>query len=231
MLAARGADATISLAGRTLSPAALPLPTRIGGFGGAAGMGQYLEQHGIRALVDATHPYAARISAHAAEAAAAAGVPLLALRRPPWVAQPGDDWTEVADVPAALAALGAAPRQVFLALGRQELHGVAAFPQHRYLVRSVDPILPPLPVPQVQCLLARGPFDAQAEHALLRAHGIEAIIAKNSGGAATYGKIAAARSLGVAVLLLRRPVLPAVTEVASPEAALAWLDHPARLGV
>lgn len=216
---------TLSLAGRTANPASQPVPVRIGGFGGAEGLAAYLRAERIAALIDATHPYAAVISANAARAAAAAGVRLLALRRPPWQAVAGDRWTEVADVPAAVAALGPAPRRVFLALGRKDIQPFGAAGQHHYLVRSVDPVVPPLPVPHATYLVARGPFAETAERALLGAHAIEAIVAKNSGGEATYGKIAAARALGIEVILLRRPPLPAVPSVASVTEAAAWLDH------
>jgi len=216
---------TLSLAGRTTAPAAQPAPVRIGGFGGAEGLAAYLRAEPIRALIDATHPYAAVISANAARAAEAAGVRLLALRRPPWQAVAGDRWSEVADVPAAVEALGSAPRRVFLALGRKEIQPFGTAPQHDYLVRSVDPVVPPLPVPHASYLVARGPFAEATERALLRAHAIDVIVAKNSGGEATYGKIAAARALGIEVILLRRPPLPAVPSVASVTEAIAWLDH------
>lgn len=216
---------TLSLAGRTAAPAVQPVPVRIGGFGGAGGLARYLSVEGIDTLIDATHPYAAVISANAARAAQSAGVPLLALRRPPWRPIAGDRWIEVADVPAAVAALGAAPRRVFLALGRQELAPFAQAPQHRYLVRSVDPVDPPLAVPHATYITARGPFTEADDSALLREHGIEVIVAKNSGGSATYGKIAAARILGLAVIMPSRPPLPAVRAVETVEDALAWLDH------
>jgi len=222
----KGHDVTLSLAGRTASPAAHPVPVRTGGFGGAPGLADHLRAEGVERLVDATHPYAARISANAAEAARQTGIPLLALRRPAWARQPGDDWTEVDDAPAAVVALGAAPRRVFLALGRQEARAFEAAPQHAYLIRSVDPIEPPLAVPRAESLLARGPFEAAAEHALLAARGIEAIVAKNSGGAATYGKIAAARALGLPVILLRRPALPEGEAVESIGAVLDWIGAP-----
>lgn len=224
-------ETTLSLAGRTLAPVRQPVLVRTGGFGGAAGLAAHLTQAGIDLLVDATHPYAARMSANAAAAATAAGVPLLALRRPAWERQPGDRWTEVADVPAAIAALGTVPRRVFLALGRQEIRPFAAAPQHRYLVRSIEPIDPPLAVPRADYLLARGPFPEADEQALLAAHGIDAIVAKNSGGSATYGKIAAARARGIEVVILRRPalpdisLLPDISAVPDVMAALAWIDH------
>jgi precorrin-6A/cobalt-precorrin-6A reductase len=215
----------LSLAGRTAAPAVQPVPVRIGGFGGAGGLADYLSAERVDALIDATHPYAAVISANAARAAQSVGVPLLALRRPPWTPVTGDRWIEVADIPAAVAALGEAPHRVFLALGRKELTPFAAAPQHHYLVRSVDPVDPPLAVPYATYLTARGPFAEADERALLGAHAIEVVVAKNSGGTATYGKIAAARSLGLPVIMPARPPLPDVTAVETIEDALAWLAH------
>jgi precorrin-6A/cobalt-precorrin-6A reductase len=216
---------TLSLAGRTASPAAQAVPVRVGGFGGAQGLADYLAAERIDALVDATHPYAATISANAARAGELRKTPLLALRRPPWLAVTGDRWIEVDDVRGAVAALGSAPRRVFLALGRNELAPFARAPQHHYLVRSVDPVDPPLAVPHAVYITGRGPFSEADEHALLAAHGIELVVAKNSGGDATYGKIAAARALGLPVILLRRPALPDVAAVDTVEAAVAWLDR------
>ncbi|MFL5289491.1 MAG: cobalt-precorrin-6A reductase [Rhodopila sp.] len=214
----------VSLAGRTVNPLAYPVSMRVGGFGGAEGLACWLREHGVRALIDATHPYAAQMSQNAASAAGLTGVPLLALRRPAWTPIAGDRWIEVADAVEAVAALGAAPRRVLLALGRQELGPFEAAPQHWYLVRSVDPVDPALAVPQAEYLLGRGPFDAADEEALLRSHCIEFIVAKNSGGSATYGKLAAARALGIEVLLFRRPLPPSVREVGTVAEAVAWLD-------
>ena len=216
---------TVSLAGRTTAPAAHAVPVRIGGFGGAEGLGQYLTAERIDALVDATHPYAAIISANAADAAAATRVPLLALRRPPWMPLPGDRWIEVADVAAAVQALGEAPRRVFLALGKSEIGTFAQAPQHHYLVRSVESVEPPLAVPHASYVTGRGPFTEADDRALLAAHAIDLVVAKNSGGTATYGKIAAARALRLSVILLRRPTLPAVPTVETVEDAVRWLDH------
>lgn len=216
---------TLSLAGRTAHPAALPVPVRSGGFGGVAGLVDYLKAERIDALIDATHPYAAVISANAAQAARMTGVPLLALRRQSWVKVDGDRWTEVADMNEAVHALGDKPRRVFLALGRKEVAPFAQAPQHQYLVRSVDPIDPPLAVPHAEYIRARGPFNEDDERALLADRGIDVIVSKNSGGSATYGKIAAARALGIDVIVLRRPALPEVPAVETVDAALAWLDH------
>ena len=225
-LAARADCAPLlSLAGRTQSPRPQPTPTRIGGFGGAEGLARFLAENRIRLLIVATHPFAARISAHAATAAAEIGLPAIQLTRPAWQAQPGDRWQEVDMVVQALEALGSAPKRVFLAIGRQEAAAFEAAPQHAYLIRSVDPVDPPLTLPRVKTLLATGPFDEAEEEALLRAHGIDVVVAKNSGGAATYGKIAAARRLGLPVILVRRPPLPALRQASSIAEVLAFADH------
>jgi precorrin-6A/cobalt-precorrin-6A reductase len=216
---------TLSLAGRTTAPAAQPVPVRVGGFGGAEGLAAHLVAERIDVLVDATHPYAAAISANAVRAAALAKVLFLALRRPAWAAIAGDRWTEVADVAGAVVALGARRRRVFLTLGRQEIAPFASAPQHHYLIRSVEPVEPPLAVPHAAYITARGPFREADERALLTHHGIDVIVAKNSGGTATYGKIAVARALGAAVIMLRRPLLPDATAVETVEDAVAWLDH------
>jgi precorrin-6A/cobalt-precorrin-6A reductase len=220
-----GLDVTLSLAGRTASPATQPVPVRIGGFGGVAGLVNYLVCECIDALIDATHPHAAVISANAVEAARQSNVPSLALRRSPWVAVAGDRWIEVNDVREAVRALGQAPRRVFVALGRNELAPFAAAPQHHYLIRSVDPVDPPLPLPQVSYITGRGPFSEADDRALMTEHRIGVVIAKNSGGTATYGKIAAARALGIDVVMLRRPLVPEVTSVETVDDAVAWLDH------
>ncbi len=215
-------DTTLSLAGRTKNPASSPLPTRVGGFGGAAGLQAYLAENAIDLLIDATHPYAAQIAQNAAEAAAEIGLPMLAVRRPPWEPKKGDRWQIVSEFGEAADLLGAAPRRVFLALGRLELDAFAKAPQHDYLIRSVDHP-GPLPMPNVTVITARGPFDFASEEALLRKHGIEVLVCKNSGGNATYGKIEAARKLGLPVLMLVRPSLPWAETVETPEAAMAWL--------
>lgn len=216
---------TLSLAGRTAQPLPQAVPVRTGGFGGSDGLARYLSAERIDALIDATHPYAAVISANAASAAGTARVPLLALRRPPWRREADDNWVEVDTIEDAVKALGKAPRRVFLALGRKEIAPFAAAPQHCYLVRSVDPVDPPLAVPRASYITARGPFTEQEDRALLERHNIETIVAKNSGGDASYGKIEAARALRLPVIVLKRPVLPDVASVATVDAVLVWLDH------
>jgi precorrin-6A/cobalt-precorrin-6A reductase len=220
-----GLDVTLSLAGRTASPVAHAVPVRVGGFGGAAGLADYLVTEQVDALIDATHPYATIISASAMAAARQTAVPFMTLRRPPWTALAGDHWLEVNDTRAAVTAIGKKSRGVFVALGRNDLKPFAGAPQHRYLVRSVDPVEPPLPLPQVAYVTARGPFSEADDRALMTAHEIEVVIAKNSGGSAAYGKIAAARALGIEVIMLRRPAAPAAPAVETVEDAIAWLDH------
>lgn len=221
-------ELTLSLAGRTENPIAQQVPTRVGGFGGVEGLAAYLKETKADLLIDATHPYAARISANAAKAAQFAGVPILALRRPGWERQEGDRWTEVDAAAGAPAALGLTARRVFLALGRQEVGTFEAAPQHHYLLRSVDPVEPPLGVPHVDYLLARGPFREEDERRLLIEHRIDIVVSKNSGGGATYGKIAAARALGVEVVMIRRPVLPTVPSAPGIPELLAMVDHSLR---
>lgn len=221
----RDVDVIVSLAGRTAAPPRMPVRARTGGFGGASGLAAYLVDEHVDLLIDATHPYAAIISANAAEAVARAHGRILALRRPPWQQQVGDRWIEVADLQEAVRALGDAPRRVFLAVGRNDLAPFEAAPQHRYLIRSVDPVTPPLRLPHAEYLTARGPFGEAEELALLKQHKIEMIVSKNSGGDSTYGKIVAARALGLEVVMPRRPRLPDVPSVASVDEALAWLDH------
>jgi precorrin-6A/cobalt-precorrin-6A reductase len=218
-------EVVVSLAGRTKSPAPQPVPVRAGGFGGATGLADYLRNERIDALIDATHPYANVISVSASAATRQAGVALIVLRRPPWRGVAGDRWSEAVDVADAVCSLGERPRRVFVTLGRTELAALTTAPQHFYLIRSVDPVEPPLPLPRVRYITERGPFSAADDRALMSAHAIDAVIAKNSGGSASYGKIAAARALGIEVIMLRRPVPPDAPAGETVDEVIAWLDH------
>lgn len=220
-----GLKVTLSLAGRTAHPAEQAVPVRLGGFGGALGLAEYLTTERIDALIDATHPYADTMAAHAAEAAARTKVPIIALKRPAWTPTGGDNWIEVDGVAEAVAALGPTPRRVFLTIGRNDIGAFQTAPQHFYLIRSVDPVEPRPALPQAQFILARGPFSEDDERALLKQHRTEFIVAKNSGGGATYAKIAAARAFAIAVVMLKRPRLPDTPFVATVPEALSWLDH------
>lgn len=229
-LADAGVDAVYSYAGRTATPPAQPIPTRTGGFGGIEGLVAYLAAEAITHVIDATHPFAAQMGANAAAACASTGTPLLRLERPAWTAKPGDAWTHVPDVEAAAEALPEKRAVVFLAIGRQRLEVFAQKPQHRYLLRLVDPPEAPLPLPDAEAIIARGPFDAAADRGLMQAHGVQIVVAKNAGGQGAEAKLAAARALGIPLILIDRPPRPAVETVATPEAALAWC-HRTDLGV
>lgn len=224
LLAADGRfDATLSLAGRTERPAPQPLPTRVGGFGGVDGLAAFLTAEHVDVLVDATHPFAERISDNAVAAATRAGAPLLVLQRPAWTPAPGDRWTEVPDLAAAARALGETPRRVFLTTGRLGVAAFQAAPQHRYLLRSIDPPAAADLPPRCDVLLARGPFTVDAEIDLMRREAVDIVVTKNSGAAAASDKLVAARALNLPVLMIARARHPGATTVATPEAALAWL--------
>ncbi len=215
----------LSLAGRTAAPVLPPVAVRIGGFGGVAGLAEWLRAERIAAVVNATHPFAARISDNAVAAAGITATPLLRVLRPAWTPTAGDAWQEVPDMAAAARALGPVPRRVLLTVGRQDLAPFAAAPQHFYLVRSVDP--PPaetLP-PRAQVIAARGPFAEAAERTLLRDHAIGVLVTKNAGGSATRGKLDAARAGGVKVVMVARPPPAAGATVADTAGAMEWLDH------
>ncbi len=229
-LAGAGIDAVYSYAGRTAAPLDQPIPVRTGGFGGVAGMAQFLHDQQISHLIDATHPFAAQISQNAIAACAQARVPLVALERPAWQAAPGDDWTCVPDHVAAVAALPDRPARVFLAIGKQTLAAFAAKPQHHYLLRLVDAPDGPLPLPDAIAVVARGPFDVAADLDLLRAHRISHVIAKNAGGAGAEAKLIAARALGLPVILIDRPnfdqpVLSPRQVLVSVAQVMNWLGH------
>ncbi|WP_127902465.1 cobalt-precorrin-6A reductase [Solirhodobacter olei] len=230
-LAEARVDAVFSYAGRTGAPVAQPLPQRIGGFGGVAGLVNWLTAERITHLVDATHPFAAQMSAHAVAAAAETGVTLLAFERPPWRAGAGDRWTHVPDTAAAIAAMPQAPTRIFLAIGRQGLSAFAAAPQHHYLLRLVDPPEAPLPLPDAHAVIARGPFSEAGDRALLETHRIDLILAKNAGGSGARAKLDAARALGLPVILIDRPEVPDRPVAASVAEVMAWLSHSSRLGV
>ena len=228
--AAQGVDAVFSYAGRTANPVPQPLPTRIGGFGGVAGLCDYVQANRITHIVDATHPFAAGMSRNAIDASLACGVQLLAFERAPWHPKKGDNWTHVSDIATAVAALPDTATNVFLAIGKQNLGPFAAKPQHHYLLRLVDPPAA-LPLPQASVIIARGPFDVDSDTGLLRDHHITHIVAKNAGGSGAEAKILAARALGIAVIMVDRPTLPPRHVLASVPQVLAWLGHSAERGV
>jgi len=214
-----------ALAGRTRTPVLPAGCVRIGGFGGAAGLAAYLREDGIGLLIDATHPFATRISAHACEAAARTGTPHLALVRPPWRLAPGDRWIDAATTADAAAAIPAGAGRVFLTVGARALAPFAGRDDLWFLVRLVDPPAAPIPLARHRLICARGPFAEEDERALLRDHRIDCVVTRASGGAATAAKLAAARALGLPVVMVRRPPAPPGERAASIEDALAWIER------
>lgn len=225
-LQAAGVPAIYSYAGVTQTRRTPALPTRVGGFGGVAGLMQYLRAQGITQVIDATHPFAAQMSRHAVEACAALGIPLLAMERPAWQALPGDQWLRVPDMDAAAQALAPHMQRVFLSIGRKQLAAFA--PQaaaRRFVLRVIDQTDEPLPLPasSYELLIARGPFALDEERALLQRYAIDCIVSKNAGGADTYAKIEAARALRIPVVMVERPQLPVRLRCETPQQAMEWL--------
>lgn len=214
----------LSLAGRTQNPLPVPIPSRIGGFGGVDGLVAFLRAEKIDLVVDATHPFAAQMSAHACAACQRAKIPLLVFSRPAWTPGEGDQWTEVADMEAAVAALGATPRRVFLTQGRLQLAAFAAAPQHFYLVRAIDEPAELALLPRHKFVSARGPFALEDELALMRDENIACLVTKNSGGEATSAKLLAARILGVPVVVVARPPGGDAEQASRLEEVLRWLE-------
>lgn len=225
-LHAAGVPAIYSYAGATQTRRNTALPTRVGGFGGVAGLLQFLRDERITHVLDATHPFAAQMSSHAIEACAQLGIPLLAMERPAWQAQAGDRWTTVADMSAAAKALPQDGSTVFLAIGRKQLAAfVPCADGHHFVLRVVDAPEAALPLPAASCelVIARGPFQLADELALLRQHRVSTVVSKNAGGPDTYAKIEAARQLGLPVVMVQRPRLPARALCETPDQAMQWL--------
>lgn len=213
---------TVSLAGRTSHPLPLPGEVRLGGFGGITGLEAWLRDNGTDLLVDATHPFAARMPHHAAVACSATGVPRLRLLRPEWPKTPGDHWHRVPNLPGAadkLATMGA--QRVFVTTGRMELEPYTKLSGVWFLLRSVEPP-DPLPFAAAEVIIDRGPFDEDSERELMRRHRIDALVTKNSGGPAG-AKLAAARSLGIPVVIVDRPPAPQGPTVEGVDQAEAWV--------
>lgn len=221
-LHAEGRDAIASFAGVTRAPLQPDGPVRTGGFGGAEGFRRFLAQAGIRAVLDATHPFAARITARTARLCAEAGLPHAVLSRPAWRAGPGDRWHAVA-TPAEVAEVVPPGAAVFLAIGRQDLPHYAGLAGRRIVIRSIEPASAAL-FPGATVLTARPPWSVADETALLRAHRIDWIVTKNAGGTGARAKLDAARDLGLDVAMVDRPPLPPGARVlADVGAALDWL--------
>jgi precorrin-6A/cobalt-precorrin-6A reductase len=220
-LHADGVAVTSSLAGRVSRPRLPEGAVRIGGFGGPAALARWLHVHGVDAVVDATHPFAERISASAASAAAEAAVPLLRLARPGWRERPGDRWHWVDDLDAAAAAIPGRGERVLLTTGRQGLAAFAGIEDAWFLVRCVDPPRPPLP-PRHALVLDRGPYTLDGELGLIDRHALDLVVTKDSGGDHTRAKLDAARARGLPVIVVRRPPGSRVPAEESVAAAARW---------
>jgi precorrin-6A/cobalt-precorrin-6A reductase len=216
-----------SLAGRTHTPHLPPGEVRVGGFGGAAGLRDYLMRGKIDLMIDATHPFAERMHGNAAEASRSSGVPLLRLERPLWQPQSGDHWimADSADHAARLAPHHG--KRAFLTTGVKDLGAFRDIETVWFLVRLVEPPDGPLPLRHSELIRGRGPFGAADEEALMKRHHIDLLLSKESGGESTYGKIEAARKLEIPVIMIRRPAAaPGVDARGSVDAAIAWIDGP-----
>jgi precorrin-6A/cobalt-precorrin-6A reductase len=219
-----------SLAGRVSNPALPAGEVRVGGFGGVAGLAAYARAENVGAVVDATHPFAETISAHAVEACAEAGLPLLRLARPAWTPRDGDDWHDAGSLGEAAAVLPGLGSRVFLTTGRQGLGAFAALDRLWFLIRCVDPPDGGLLPVNREVLLARGPYQREPERALMRRHRIDVLVTKNSGGPLTEGKLDAARDLGIPVVMISRPPAAPAESVTAVSDAARWVDsHTARL--
>jgi precorrin-6A/cobalt-precorrin-6A reductase len=218
-----GYDVTVSYAGRTRERTSTPGRIRVGGFGGIDGLAEHLVSHRVDAVVDATHPFAKHMPHHAAAACETVAVARLRVCRPPWQAVAGDRWHEASDLDAAAELLAdLAPRRVFLTTGRQELQPFAGLVDTWFLVRAIEPP-DGMPLAHASVILARGPFEVAGELALLRDHGIDLVVTKNSGGTAAAAKLTAARELGLPVVIVTRPPGPAGPRASSVDEAMAWI--------
>ena len=222
VLHGQGRHVITSLAGRVARPRLPVGEVRIGGFGGSDALAVWLREHAIATVVDATHPFAQRISASAARAAEQAGVPLVRLERPGWTEGPGDRWHWVDGLGQAAARVPELGSRVLLTTGRQGLSSFAGVSDAWFLIRCVDPPDDPLP-PYGEVLLDRGPYTLEGELALIDEHGIDVVVTKDSGGDHTRAKLDAARARDLPVLVVRRPPQPAVEKKRGVGEVAAWV--------
>ena len=214
-----------SLAGRTENPAEIPGLVRRGGFGGVDGLVDYLREQAIDFVVDASHPFAATISRHGQEACERLGLPRLTLLRPDWTRLAGERRFMVPDMTAAATRLSKISAQrILVTTGAKDLESLASVPRAWFLIRLIEPIAEPLPLPSHALIFARGPFTSAGERKVMVEHDIDTLLTKDSGGHATFGKIVAARDLGLPVVMLARPDIIAGHSANTPDAVLDWLE-------
>ncbi|MGO1056879.1 cobalt-precorrin-6A reductase [Crossiella sp. CA198] len=222
-----GVRVVSSLAGRVREPVLPVGEVRIGGFGGVPGLVAWLRERAVDVVVDATHPFAATMTGNAVAATGELGLPLLVLRRPGWTEQAGDCWHWVSSIAEAAALVPSLGSRVLLTTGRRDLPAFAN-PELWFLCRSVDP--PESHSDNVEVLLDRGPYTVDGELELLRRYRIEVLVSKDSGGEQTAAKLVAARRLGVPVVMVRRPALPAADTVGTVAAAVEWVRRGSGVG-
>ncbi len=218
-------EITTSLAGRTRSPASLPCAVRIGGFGGVSGLSRWISENQIDFVIDATHPFSAVMSENVRLACETAGTMRLVLGRAQWTPRNGDRWHPVSDADAAARLIPKLGQRPFLTVGEREISSFAGLGSMRVLVRLIDVPANPLPLQNCKIIRGRGPFTLEAERRLLAQHEIDVIVAKNSGGSATYAKIAAARGAQIPVIMVERPPPIAGARVENPEHAVSWIEE------
>lgn len=214
---------TSSLAGVTRAPKPVAGALRVGGFGGVSGLADWLRR--VDMVVDATHPFATRISANSRAACVAERVPRLVLSRPFWQRKTGDRWRVVSDLDSAAALLPDMSKRAFLSVGSQRLEAFSGLRDVHFVVRMIDPPVTALNLSRYSVVLGRGPFDVAAERDLLHRERIDTVVSRNSGGTATYAKIAAARMLNLPVVMIAPPPHVSDVRVESLEGALQWIDE------
>lgn len=225
-VAEAGIKACLSFAGRVERLKSQPIPKRVGGFGGVAGLCNYLEEAAITHVIDATHPFAVQISRNAIDSCAILDRPLLGVERSPWLPKRGDFWIEADSITDAVAQLALPQKRVMLAVGRMHINAFAAQPQHHYLLRLVDPPTDNITLPNFHSIISRGPFTAEDDHRLLRDYSIDMLVSKNSGGSGASSKIEAARDLSLPIIMINRPpLLRERQDVETVEEAMSWLLH------
>ena len=222
--ALKGRDVIVSLAGATRTPEALPVPTRVGGFGGEEGFLQFCHEAGVTAVLDATHPFADRITRRSAYLTAQMGLPFVQLLRPAWSPEAGDNWVTIRHEAEAADHIPQGAT-VFLATGRQTLDAFANLTGRTVICRQIDPPDGPFPFEGGRFLIGRPPFSVSDERALFSKLGVDWLVVKNAGGAASKTKLTAARELGIPVLMIARPLQGDWPIVSSVEAALNWVER------
>ena len=226
-----GVEVTTSLAGRLKPQPGLPGhrrpgtagTIRVGGFGGAGGLAEFIRREAMDVLIDATHPFAAAISAHARQACGRTATPRLILMRPPWRPTPGDRWIMAPDLDAAARRLPPSARRVFLTTGLGGIEAFAAVEGVHFLVRAIQAPPDPLPLLDYTLIPGRPPYALAGETAIMEEHAIDALVTKESGGGATKAKLTAARMRGIPVIMIARPPAEPGPRVETADEALAWI--------